>query len=304
MKKVAILISGIFNRPKEFQKKQAEVLLYNFKNYDIDIFISTQYYIPNFSACASYNSKYSNKYYESKEDLIRFLNEIYNNKIRKLVFVEKEIVDLNKIYEKILHHSSSWIQNYQKKNVLNTFLCYKAVNNIEYDYYAYCRPDSLLFIHSLKNELGENVNGFSKKCFITKTPDLSYPQYNVNKFHSKMEKPDRFGRINRYYITTHSVKNVSNMNFNDKKEIQAINIEDLNIQKDEIVIPSELTDIYRNEKFLICNNIKCITVFCSWIENVLNDYNSYNSPEKNHYDYVEKFINVRKMENWSNHYII
>jgi len=303
MKKVAILMSGIFNRSKEFQKKQAEVLLYNFKNYDIDIFISTQYYVPNFSEYVNYNSKYSNKHYESKEDLIRFLNEIYNNKIRKLVFVEKEIVDLNKIYEKIVNHSSSWIQNYQKKNILNTLLCYKAINNIEYDYYAYCRPDSLLFIHSLKNELDANINGFFKQCQITITPDLSYPGYNVSKFHSKMETPDRFGRNNKYYMTAHRVKNISNMNFNDKKEIQAINIEDLNIKKDEIVIPSELSDIYRNEKFLICNNIKCITVFCSWIENILTDYNSENSPEKNHYDYVEKFINVRKMENWSSHYL-
>tara|TARA_B110000285_G_scaffold92956_1_gene106388 strand:- start:5554 stop:6468 length:915 start_codon:yes stop_codon:yes gene_type:complete len=304
MKKVAILISGIFNRAKEFHKKQAEILLYNFKNYDVDIFISTQYYIPKFSECSTYDTKYSNKYYECKEDLIVFLNKIYKNKIRKLVFVEKEIVYLNEIYEKIINHASSWIQNYQKKNVLNTLFFYKAINNIEYDYYAYCRPDSLLFIHSLKNELGANINGFYKDSIITVTPDFSYPEYNVNKYYSKMKTPDKFGRINEYYSTVHRVKKISNMNFNDKKDIQAINIEDLNIQKDEIVIPSELSDIYRNEKFLICNNIKCITVFCSWIENILTDYNAAISPEKNHYDYVEKFINVRKMENWSSHYVI
>lgn len=302
MKKVAILMSGLFNRPKEFQRKQAEVLLYNFKNYDIDIFISTQYYTPGFTECAHFNLKYRKKYYEGKEDLIKFLNEIYNNKIKKIVFAEKEIVNLNKIYEKIIDHPTSWIQNFRKKHILNAFLCYKAINNIEYDYYAYCRPDSLLFIHSLKNELGTNINGFRKKSFITVTQDLSYPGYNVSRFHSKMEKPDRFGRINRYFLNCYRVKIIKDMNFNDKKEIQAINIEDLNIQKNEIVIPSELSDIYRNEKFLICNNIKCITVFCSAIENILNDYNAENVPEKNHYDYVEKFINVRKMENWSSHY--
>ena len=229
--KIAILLTGrLYENRKYSIEETAKFILNSFKHFDFDIFAVTT---PEGS-------------YMNKDEIKLCLTKLYNNKITKLHFSNR--IELNKFMDNLSDECSLkntmlryYDPQYKKYKCFQLMEEYMSKNLINYKYIIWNRFDNVIA------QCPVNI-GFHK--YIMKTSSHN----KFNKFIKKEGNLYVYETLRPQYLTKVPPK------YYTKK----LDLDKLNINDNDILLPDEHDEVYKNDKFAV-GRYNGMKLYCNYI---------------------------------------